>query len=372
MPRCHSVMVSWRRRSEAFATASVLVRAPNFRNRDSTWNFTVCSEMFSRRAMALLVMPSARAASTSSSRGVSRVLLSVSRIAPKPGSVASGARTIKPAAAARMAASIWLASAPAESTPGESRSVPPSVTTGRVSPGGQSPSASTTSAASRAPTTTCPASATTLLKAARRGKSTAWTATRSRPVSAGLPAASLMHRPFRNRCLHRNHLTAPDQAKICFSPDAVGTEISGDSSESMRRYPINIQDDVARHNSCFRRVAAFANRHDHQAAGLVGGLAQRIGHGDGLQADAQPPARDAAAFEQQRHDTFEGCGRNRDDLSARSEGRHAQIRAGGVEDGPTLLAAGEADIEHDAPVDEAAAAGMPFGAGEIDNPQPRA
>ena len=45
IPSCHNVIVSWRRRSEAFATASVLVRAPNLRNRDSTWNFTVCSEM---------------------------------------------------------------------------------------------------------------------------------------------------------------------------------------------------------------------------------------------------------------------------------------------------------------------------------------
>ena len=37
----HNVIVSLRRRSDAFATASVLVRAPNFRKTNSTWNFTV-------------------------------------------------------------------------------------------------------------------------------------------------------------------------------------------------------------------------------------------------------------------------------------------------------------------------------------------
>src|SRR5258707_11265596 len=116
--------------------------------------------------------------------------------------------------------------------------------TGRVAPGGQSRSAGTTSAASCAPTTTCPASATTLLKALRRGKSTAWTATRSRPTGAGLLAASLMRGTFRNRRLHRNHLAAPDEAKVRLSPDAAGTEISSNSSESMRRYSVNTQDDV--------------------------------------------------------------------------------------------------------------------------------
>src|SRR6267142_5091967 len=141
------------------------------------------------------------------------------------------------------------------------------MTTGRVSPGGQSRTASTTSAASCAPTTTCPASATTLLKALRRGKSTAWTATRSRAMGARLLAASLMRGTFRNRRLHRNHLAAPDQTKIRLSPDPVGTEISGDFSESMRRYSVNTQDDVARHNSCARRRAVFNDRHDHQAAG---------------------------------------------------------------------------------------------------------
>src|SRR5207247_6398905 len=144
------------------------------------------------------------------------------------------------------------------------------MTTGRVSPGGQSPSASNTLAASWAPTTTCPASATTLLKALRRGKSTAWTATRSRSVGASLLAASLMRRPFRNRRLHRNHLAAPDQPNIRLSPDAVGTEISDDFSESIRRYSVNTQDDVARHNSCLRRGAVIDNRHEHQAAGPDG------------------------------------------------------------------------------------------------------
>src|SRR6478735_8501020 len=207
------------------------------------------------------------------------------------------------------------------------------MTTGRVSPGGQLPSASTTSAASWASTTTCPASATTLLKIFRRGKSTAWTATRSRPLSPGLLAASLMRGPFRNRCLHRDHLAAPDQANICLSPDAVGTEISGDFSEPMRRYSVNTQDDIARHNSCLRGGAVFDDRHHHQATGLVGALAQRIGHGDGLQSNPKPPARDAAILEQQRYDAFDGCGRNRNDLAARPEGRHTQTGAGGVEDG---------------------------------------
>src|SRR6266702_6452641 len=246
------------------------------------------------------------------------------------------------------------------------------MTTGRVSPAGQSPSASTTSAASWAPTTMCPASATTLLKALRRGKSTAWTATRSRAIGADLLTASLMRRPFLNRRLHRNHLAAPDQANICLSPDAVGAKISSDFSESMRRYSVNTQDDVARHNSCLRRGAVFDDRHHHQAAGLAGALAQRIGHGDGLQSNPKPSARDAAVLEQQRYDTFARGGRNRDDLVAWPEGRHAQISAGGVEDGAALLAAGKTKIEHDAPVDQAAAAGMPFGAGEIDEPQPRA
>src|SRR5882724_8891736 len=185
------------------------------------------------------------------------------------------------------------------------------MTTGRVSPGGQSRSASTTSAASSAPTATCPASATTLLKALRRGKSTAWTATRSRPTGAGLPAASLMRGTFRNRRLHRNHLAAPDEAKIRLSPDAVGTEISSDFSEPVRRYPVHTQDDVARHNSCSRRGAVFDDRHDHQAAGLVGALAQRIGHGNGLQGNPKPSTRDAAVLEQQRYDAFDGRGRNR-------------------------------------------------------------
>src|SRR5258707_6071787 len=199
--------------------------------------------------------------------------------------------------------------------------------TGRVAPGGQSRSAGTTSAASCAPTTTCLASATTLLKALRRGKSTAWTATRSRPTGAGLPAASLMRGTFRNRRLHCNHLAAPDKANIRLSPDAVGTKISGDSSESMRRYPVHTQDDVARHNSCARRRAVFDDRHDHQATGLVGALAQRIGHGDGLQSDTKPAARDTTILEQQRYDAFDGGGRHRNDPAARPEGRHAQTRA---------------------------------------------
>src|SRR5258705_1378714 len=271
-----------------------------------------------------------------------------------------------------MAASIWLASASRDSTPGKSWSAPPSRTTGRVSPGGKSRSASPRRAASSAATTTCPASATTLLKALRRGKSKAWIATRSRPTGAGLPAASLMRGTFRNRRLHRNHLAAPDEANIRLSPDAVGTKISGDSSESIRRYSVNTQDDVARHNSCSRRRAVFDDRHDHQAAGLAGALAQRIGHGNRLQSDTKPAARDAAVLEQQRYDAFDGRGRNRNDPAAWPKGRHAQTRAGGIEDGPTLLALSEADIEHDAPVDQTAAAGMPFGAGEIDEPQPRA
>src|SRR2546429_1917396 len=246
------------------------------------------------------------------------------------------------------------------------------MTTGRVSPAGRSRSASTTSAASCAPTTTCPASATTLLKALRRDKSTAWTATRSRPIGAGLRAASLMRGTFRNRRLHRNHLAAPDEAKLRLSPDAVGTEISSDLSEPMRRYSVNTQDDVARQNSCSGRGAVFNDRHDHQAAGLVGGLAQRIGHGDGLQSNPKPTARDATVLEQQRYDALDGRGRNRNDPAAWPEGRHAQTGAGCLEYRPALLAPSEADIEHDAPVDQAAAAGMPFGADEIDEPQPRA
>src|SRR5690242_21668864 len=65
--------------------------------------------MSNRRAIALLVMPSPSAASTSSSRGVSNACPSASRIAEKPGSLAAGTRTIRPAATARMAASIWFA-----------------------------------------------------------------------------------------------------------------------------------------------------------------------------------------------------------------------------------------------------------------------
>src|SRR5260370_35085007 len=235
-----------------------------------------------------------------------------------------------------MAASIWLASASGASRPGKSWSAPPSRTTGRVSPGGQSRSASTTSAASSAPTTTCPASATTLLKALRRGKSTAWTATRSRLTGAGLPAASLMRGTFRNCRLHRNHLAAPDEANIRLSPDAVGTKISGDSSESMRRYPVHTQDDVARHNSCARRRAVFDDRHDHQATGLAGALAQRIGHGDGLQSDTKPAPRDTTILEQQRYEAFDGGGRNRKGPAPWPRGPQAQHPPGGLQNGPAL------------------------------------
>jgi len=74
-------------------------------------------------------------------------------------------------------------------------------------------------------------------------------------------------------------------------------------------------------------------------------------------------ARDAAILEQQRHDAFDGCGRYRNDLAARPEGRHAHASARGVKNRPALLATAKAKVEHDAPVDQAAAAGMPFGAG---------
>src|ERR1700676_4679824 len=91
-----------------------------------------------------------------------------------------------------------------------------------------------------------------------------------------------------------------------------------------------------------------------------------------MQGDTKPPARDAAVPEQLRYDAFDGCGRNGNDLAARPEGRHAETRASGVVNGTALLAAGKTDIEHDAPVNEATVAAMPFGAGEIDEPHTRA
>src|SRR5437016_3402907 len=326
--------------------------------------------MFNRRAIALLVKPSASAPSTSSSRGVSKAWPSVSPIAAKPPSVASGKRTIRPAATARIAASIWLAPASRDSTPLKSRSAPPRVTAGRVSPGGKPPSASTTSAASSTPTTTCPASATTRLKALRRVTSAAWTATRSR--SAGASWLAACGAPFCNCRLHAHDRAAPDQANIGLPSDAVGTEQLRDPAESMRRGPVNAQDDVARQDSRLRRRASLNDRHHHQARGLLRGLAQRVRHGDGLQGDAEPASRDAAVLGELRRDAPNGRGRNDNDLAARTEGRHAQTAAGGVENGSTLLAAGKADVEHDAPVDQAAAAGVPLGPSEIDEPEPRA
>ncbi len=139
-----------------------------------------------------------------------------------------------------------------------------------------------------------------------------------------------------------------------------------------RRCSVHGQDDVAGQNARLRCGAILDDRHHHQAARLVGGLAQRIGHRNGLQGNAEPAARDAAVLEQLRHHALDGCGRNDKDLAARPEGRHAKRVARGVEHRAALLAAGKPDIEHDVPVDAAAAAGMPFGTGEIDEPEPRA
>jgi hypothetical protein len=63
-------------------------------------------------------------------------------------------------------------------------------------------------------------------------------------------------------------------------------------------------------------------------------------------------------------------GRNDDDLAARPKGRHAEAAAGSVENGSALLTASKTKIQHDAPVNEAAAGAVPFGAGKIDEPQP--
>ena len=47
-------------------------------------------------------------------------------------------------------------------------------------------------------------------------------------------------------------------------------------------------------------------------------------------------------------------------LTARPERRHAETTAGRIEHGSTFLAVSKPDIEDDAPVDQATAAGMPF------------
>ncbi len=86
-------------------TASARLTAPSLRNNDSTWNLTVCWEMPSRRAAALLLSPSAIAANTSVSRGVSSGA-SPSSNASNDGEERPGTRTINPAAAASNAASI--------------------------------------------------------------------------------------------------------------------------------------------------------------------------------------------------------------------------------------------------------------------------
>src|SRR5262245_30207808 len=86
-------------------TASARVTAPSLRNSDSTWNLTVCWEMPSRRAAALLLRPSAIAANTSVSRGVNSGTSSSSS-ASNDGEGRAGTRTINPQAAASSAASI--------------------------------------------------------------------------------------------------------------------------------------------------------------------------------------------------------------------------------------------------------------------------
>src|SRR6185436_20114364 len=95
------------------------------------------------------------------------------------------------------------------------------------------------------------------------------------------------------------------------------------------------------------------------------------GHGDGLQRDTEPAAGDVTVLGEQRDDARDGRGWNHDDPAARSEGRHAQAGARGVEYRPALLATSQGEIEHDASVDQAASARMPFGSGEIDESEPR-
>ena len=63
---------------------------------------------------------------------------------------------------------------------------------------------------------------------------------------------------------------------------------------------------------------------------------------------------------------------NDDDLTARPERRHAETTTRGVEHRTALLALRQPEVEDDAPVDQAAAAGMPFTADQIDHAQSRA
>jgi len=169
--RGHSVIAHSGGVPEAFATASVLcARAPIFRNTDSTWNFTVCTRCsiggqwpcWSCLRQAPPALRVRAASGVRDDRSRHRAKAGIDRVGRADDQAADTALPPHRSGSRPHRGTVRRADRDRRL-----RARPP----GGFQPGGQSPSTSITSAVSCAPTTRCPASRTTWLKAVRRSKS---------------------------------------------------------------------------------------------------------------------------------------------------------------------------------------------------------
>src|SRR5262245_54049089 len=368
-----------------------------------------------RRAITLFDAPSAMAASTSSSRGVSTILASVSTASGSPASIEVGSSSVpstskgttaSPLSAAAIAPVISVLSAErgrtaaapacsASSVPSTAAS-PTSATTGvpgflichslNSSRGSLSASSTSMCDCSRSCASACTSPtmpATTMpgvARSSRSSRSRSFVSVQQIAIAAIAPvstppavtiASVSSERALADDDLEIGRRASAQQLQIDAGADAVGSEQPHDLAHLHDRLAVPRGDDVADHEGGAGGGSLRIDADHQNPAPRVGRILRPASEPDVLQAGAEIAAGDVALAEQLVDRAVDGRARDRQHPPARPEHGHAEHTPIHIDQRAAFGEPVERKVEAQQAVDGAAAPALPGGADIADDAEAR-
>src|SRR5207249_1866176 len=151
----------------------------------------------------------------------------------------------------------------------------------------------------------------------------------------------------------------PHDVEAHLLPDRIPTQHIEQLIEALEPLAVDRHDDIAQEQSCFRRGSVLLDRHEQQAATLIG--TNRLHRG------ADPAARDVAALEELAYDAAYCLDRNRGrQWTTQSTGVDAVNLPRGVGQRAAAETGVDREVRLQPAIDLAAFPGAPFAAGRAD------
>src|SRR5215470_11527962 len=303
----------------AIATSSARVAAESLPSSAPTWNFTVCSEMASRSAIARLLIPSATSSSTSRSRGVS----GSTAFSPSGASVRTSSSTVPPGSSP-VRAGTSTSSTRAATSIGVPRSM--------------------ASATARS----CAGASVT--------RSRGLTATAACPLSAPAVSAGVARRPLADDHRDFNAVAATDDSHSNGFADAGAAELPDELLQRPERPAFDADEDVADERARALSGPAGLQAVNEEPPCVSFVRCARTPDAHGLRADAEIAARHPAAREQlvdhRRHEVDRQRERGAANDPCRVDGDDAPA---GVHQGPAGVTRERRGVELEHPPEAGAA-----------------